>query len=452
MERLDGKRVYIENLGCAKNQVDAEVMLNRLIEEGCQFVSNADEAHIVLVNTCAFIESARIESIEAFFALRKQYPNAKIIVTGCLSQRYGRELETALWEADGIFGNRDLKQIAGFLERVYAGERPVEMPPYAPVDQWYEKRSRLFNYPGSAYVKISEGCNHRCRYCAIPLIRGPLQSRPFASIIDECRRLVESGVREINLIAQDLAAYGTDVKGDQIRFLELLDSLASQPLDFFIRMLYIHPDAFPAELPSLVASHPNILPYFDIPFQHAHPNVLRRMGRKGDTDSYLSLLQKIRAVLPDATIRSTFLLGFPPEDESTYAELLRFVQAAQLDWVGSFVYSREEGTPAYRDMTDSAYRKSNKQAKRWQQELEEVQLPITQQRLQRFVGRQVDVLVEERLEAEHMAIGRTAHQAPEVDGLTLILGGEVVCGTVVRCTVTQVNGIDLEAVPLKGTC
>lgn len=449
MAGIEGKRVYVENLGCAKNQVDAEVMIDELARSGCVAVDDADTADVILVNTCAFIESAREESVDTFFALRERFPGAKVAVTGCLSQRYGRELEKELTEANGIFGNRDLRRIASFVERMYAGERPVELPGYRLAAEESDRRGKLFNYPGSAYLKISEGCNHRCRYCAIPLIRGPLRSRPFEAVLEEARRLVDSGVAELNLIAQDLAAYGTDAGDRRSRFPELLASIADIPGDFRIRMLYIHPDAFPPQLPALVASRSKIVPYFDIPFQHAHPSVLRPMGRSGDRESYVGLVESIRDVLPDATLRSTFLVGFTGENEETIAELKRFLGEARLDWVGSFRYSREEGTPAYRDRSASEHRAMDRLAKKWQKDIEATQEPITRDRLKRFVGRQLDVLIEELVEGEDLAIGRTAHQAPEVDGLTVVMGRNLVPGAVVRCGITQVNGIDLEAVPVS---
>lgn len=448
MDGIGKKRIYVENLGCAKNQVDAEVMLNELVESGCVAVDDADDADVILVNTCGFIESAREESVNTFFELREQYPGAKVIMTGCLSQRYGKDLEKELVEADGIFGNRDLRHITTLVRRIFAGERAVDLPAYPLVTEESDRRGKLFNFPGSAYLKISEGCDHRCRYCAIPLIRGPLRSRPFEAIIGEAARLVGSGIKELNLIAQDLAAYGTDENGSS-RFIELLEALVAIEGDFRIRMLYIHPDAFPPRLPSFVAANPKIVPYFDVPFQHAHPDVLRPMGRTGDRETYVSLVTSIRSVLPDASIRSTFMLGFTGETTQTFEELKRFVTEARLDWVGSFVYSREEGTPAYRDRTASEHKVMAKKAAAMQKELERIQQHITEERLQRFVGTKQDVLIEELVEGEDLAIGRSAHQAPEVDGLTVVMGRNLVPGTIVRCGITRVNGIDLEAIPVS---
>jgi len=446
---LTGKRVYVENLGCAKNQVDAEVMLHALVQAGCIVSDSAVDADVVLVNTCGFIEPARKESIDTFFTLRNQYPQARIVMTGCLAQRYGKELDTQLVEADGLFGNRNLRMIVPFVQELFEGARVVRFPAYPAIHDEDDTRGRLFNYAGSAYLKISEGCDHRCRYCAIPLIRGPLRSRPRAAILAEARRLIGSGIRELNLIAQDLAAYGTDLGDHRSLFTGLLADLAALEGDFRLRMLYIHPDAFPEDLPALVAANPKIIPYFDIPFQHADPAVLRPMGRVGSKESYLALLARIRGFLPNATFRSTLMLGFTGDSEQALEELKDFLVKAQLDWVGTFTYSREEDTPAYADRPTAQYRQIAKKANAWRKEIEALQEPISQKRLQRFVGTELDVLIEEQVEGEDLAIGRTAHQAPEVDGLTVVMGRNLVPGQVVRCGIIRANGIDFEAVPVS---
>lgn len=275
------RSIYVENLGCSKNQVDAEVMLACLGDEFL-LTEEAGEADLILVNSCGFIQSAREESVEAFFALHEANPTAKIILSGCMAERYRDELDAELTEAAAIFGNRDLSKIREVVDRVFAGERIVSTPSYGdPAGDVYE-RNELLNYPGSAYLKISEGCNHRCSYCAIPLIRGGLRSRPMEQIIAEAEKLVHSGVKEINLIAQDLAAYGTDREGRESRFMELLASLVALDGDFKIRLLYIHPDAFPSELPAFIKKNPKVLPYFDIPFQHADTKIPPQHGTSGD--------------------------------------------------------------------------------------------------------------------------------------------------------------------------
>jgi ribosomal protein S12 methylthiotransferase len=441
--------VYIENLGCSKNQVDAETMLRELEKTGgWQLCDDARRADLILINTCGFIEPAREESLDAVFSLRSSYPDAKILMTGCLAERYGKQIDRELPEVDGFFGNRDLGYITQAAVEVIGGKRVALFPEYPDItDRDYMRRDKLLSYPGSAYVKISEGCNHRCRYCAIPLIRGSLRSRTQASVVDEVGQLIDRGVYEINLIAQDLAAFGTDrgrASGEQ--FLSLMDELSSIEGDFLLRMLYIHPDDFPADLPALVQERTKIASYFDIPFQHADERVLRKMGRTGNAESYLDLINSIRSQVPDAVIRSTFLLGFTDEDEQARRKLFDFAEAAKLDWAGMFLYSREEGTPAYRDATEKQHKARLASAQKFKGELEQLQENITRQKLKQWVGREVDVLIEEKIEQEDLLIGRHYGQAPEVDGLTVVLSESGKPGDVIRCRINRTAGVDLEAV------
>ena len=439
-----GRHLYIENLGCAKNQVDAEVMSCSLAEDGWTLTDDAQKADLILVNTCGFIESAREESINTFFELRQLNPKARIIVSGCLAQRYGQELSDQLPEADGIFGNRDLKQINGFVENLSSGTRLL-VPEYPDPDSEIYSRKELFGYPGSAYLKISEGCNHRCGFCAIPLIRGGLRSRSMDSILDEARTLIARGVREINLIAQDLAAYGTD-QGGKSRFPELLQKITDIPGDFRVRMLYIHPDAFPFGILDMIRTNPKIIPYFDIPIQHASAKLLRPMKRMGDSAVYTDLVSRIRSALPGCVIRTTIMLGFPGETDDDFDMVYDFVKTNRFNWMGSFVYSREEGTYAW-DLTDEKTHEAlSKVAAKRQKKLEKLQEKITSEHLQEFVGKEYDVLIEELIEGEDLAIGRIWAQAPEVDGLTVVMGRGMEPGNVYRCGITKVNGVDLEAV------
>jgi len=445
------KKLYLENLGCSKNQVDAETMLKILAEDDYIRTDDPTEADILLVNTCGFIESARAQSIESFFSLHQTNPQAKILFTGCMAERYADELSVELAEASAIFGNRDLSKIREVVERVEKGERVVETYAYPPVQQEVYERNELLNFPGSAYLKISEGCNHRCAYCAIPLIRGDLRSRPMDMILKDAKSLIGKGIRELNLIAQDLAAYGTDTGDGSSRFMDLLSRLVALEGDFRLRLLYIHPDAFPAELPRFIVDNPKVLPYFDIPFQHASTPILRSMGRTGTKESHLSLIRSIRATVPGAVVRSTILLGYPGEDEDAFAELLDFIEKAQLDWVGSFLYSREVGTKAYDLRNQKEHAKAHKAAAGFQKKLEKLQQGISEARLQQFVGKEYDVLIEEKIEQEDLAIGRIYSQAPEVDGLTVVMGHNLVAGSVVKCGIRAVKGIDLEAVVVERT-
>jgi ribosomal protein S12 methylthiotransferase len=437
------KKIYMESLGCAKNQVDSEILLTYAEENGYERTADADSADVIVVNTCGFIKSAKEESINTFFSLRQQYPKAKIIMAGCLAERYGKVME--LDEADAIFGNHDLSLFPEVLTKVENRERPVLVPPYPDPDRERDDRKELLSFPRSAYLKISEGCNHCCSYCAIPVIRGPLRSRPFEKIVTEAERLIKSGIYEINVVAQDLGAYGLDIYG-RSRFVELMDTLSSLDGDFVLRMLYIHPDTFPLDLIDLVASRKKILPYFDIPVQHANHEVLLSMKRTGSGEVYAELFNKIRAKNPDAVIRTTLMLGYPGEDRAAFEELLSFLDKAQPDWMGSFLYSREEDTPAYRMRNQKDHDKAQKEAKKWQKELEEKQSAITEKRLQRFVGREYRALVEEIIEGEDLAIGRIYSEAPDVDGAVVIMGRGMKSGDVVNVGIRSVRGVDLEGI------
>jgi ribosomal protein S12 methylthiotransferase len=436
-------QVYIENLGCAKNQVDAEVMLQRLEEAGWSWTSDPAAADLIIVNSCGFIAPAKEESLETVMALRSSYPEARILFAGCLAERYGGELAGGVPEADGFFGNRDLSRVTEAAEKAAAGERAVVKPKE---HRLVRGRSRLFSHPGAAYVKLSEGCNHRCSYCAIPLIRGDLRSYPFDEVMEEIRSLLRRGIFEINLIGQDLAAFGTD-RG-RSEFPELLRRISETEGDFWVRLLYIHPDNFPVDILPVMQRDPRILPYFDIPFQHASARILRKMGRTGGRESYLRLLSEIRSALPDAVLRTTFMTGFPGERRSDFEELLRFQREAAFDWAGVFVFSREEGTAAAEMRGVLGDRLAHRSAEDRKRRLEKEQQRITEERMERFTGRQLRVMVEERIEQEPLALGRAYLHAPEVDGAAVLRAGELVPGTTVECRVMRRNGIDMEVEPL----
>ena len=435
--------VYIENLGCAKNQVDAEVMLRRLEEEGWSWTDDPASADLIIVNTCGFIAPAKEESLETTMALRSRYPEARILFAGCLAERYGDDMSDSLPEVDGIFGNRDVSRVPEAAEKALSGRRAVVKPKE---HRLVQGRSRLFTHPGAAYVKLSEGCSHRCSYCAIPLIRGTLRSYTLEEVLEEVRSLLDRGIFEVNLIGQDLAAFGTD-RGKR-EFPELLQRISELSGDFWIRLLYIHPDNFPTEILPLMQRDPRILPYFDIPFQHASPRVLRDMNRTGDRESYLALLSEIRTALPDAVIRTTFMTGFPGEKKSDFEELLRFQREAQFDWAGAFVFSREEGTPAAGMRGAVGDRLVRGKAEERKRRLEEEQQRISEERMQRFAGSRLRVLVEEQVAEEELALGRAYLHAPEVDGAAVILAEHTEPGTTFEGRVLRSNGIDLEVEPL----
>ncbi|GHT94789.1 ribosomal protein S12 methylthiotransferase RimO [Spirochaetia bacterium] len=461
---------YLDPLGCVKNQVDAETMMAFLDRSGWTAAAEPERADLIIINSCGFIESAKQESINTVIGYRKDYPDKKILLAGCLAQRYAAALSGSLTEADAFFGNTDLSRIGEAAARVMGARDEgvasaqqqdaagtAELVPLTDTGSALLGSRPLLSLPGSAYVKIAEGCNNHCTFCAIPGIRGPLRSRPIPDVVEECRRLLGRGIKELCLIGQDLGSYGLDrdgnVRGQGPRLPELLEALSVLDGDFWVRFLYIHPDNFPLPILDIIRRDSRFLPYFDIPFQHGSATILKAMNRRGAADSYLALVSNIRAALPDAVIRSTFLTGFPGETDDDFHALLDFQKALDLDWAGAFTYSREEDTPAYRMKP----RVPKKLAAERKALIEEQQIPITQKRMDRFVGRTMDVLVEERISdspdnsspldlsaEEDIYLGRLTCQAPEVDGAAVISSDDtLVPGAMVRGRVVARSGVDL---------
>ncbi len=435
---------HVESLGCAKNQVDSELMIAALEREGWRLAAGPKDAHVLIVNTCGFIDPAKRESIETSLALKALYPDKKVIMVGCLSERYGADLRSHLPEIDGFLGNKDPGAIVDLVETAAGQDRGAAAGAARAVGTGAARsrleRKRLLSFPGSAYVKIAEGCGNRCSYCAIPLIRGDLASRTIPSVLDEVRGLLDRGAREIILIAQDLGSFGLDRGGAELP--RLLSSVASLPGQFWVRLLYIHPDRFPRQILDILASDGRFLPYFDLPFQHASPRVLRAMGRKPDPEANLALLAEIRSRLQQVVIRSTFLVGFPGETEEDFTRLVDFQRRARFEWLGAFAYSLEEGTPAF-SLTG---RVPKAVAERRLREVERGQQPITEAALDAQAGRTLDVLIEENVEGEDMSIGRAWLHAPEVDGL-VVVRRSLAPGQWARVVITRRNGVDLEAEP-----
>jgi ribosomal protein S12 methylthiotransferase len=412
-------------------------------------VEDSAAADLIIVNSCAFIESAKQESINAVLSYRRLYPGKKILLAGCLAQRYEKDLPASLVEADGFFGNADLGGIAGAADSVFQGPSSEPRSPY-PVSASLLADRPLLSLPGQAYVKISEGCNNRCSFCAIPVIRGPLRSRPVPDLVKECRSLLDWGVRELCLVGQDLGSYGADLGGASggSGLPELLGALSALEGHFWVRLLYIHPDHFPRPVLDLCRRDSRFLPYFDLPFQHGSAGILRAMGRRGNPESCLRLVAEIREVLPDAVIRSTFLTGFPGETDEDFRRLLDFQARAELDWLGVFAYSREEDTPAY-SMKGRVPRKIAAQRKAL---IEERQTGISERRMDRFVGRSLEALVEEPLdlpagaaEGDQLYLGRLYCQAPEVDGAVILRSPRpLVTGSFVQGRIAARRGFDLE--------
>jgi ribosomal protein S12 methylthiotransferase len=443
-------RYFLDPFGCAKNQVDAETMMAVLDGSAWTRVEDSAAADIIIINSCGFIESAKQESINAVLSYRKRYPGKKILLAGCLAQRYAEELPASLVEADGFFGNTDPGAIVAAANRVFKkpGLRP-ETPGSLPVSASLLAARPLLSLPGQAYIKISEGCNNRCAFCAIPVIRGPLRSRPVPELVEECRGLLGRGVRELCLVGQDLGSYAADLGGTGLP--ELLEALSTLDGHFWARLLYIHPDHFPRPILDICRRDSRFLPYFDLPFQHGSAGILRSMGRRGDPERYLRLIAEIRGALPDAVIRSTFLTGFPGETGEDFRQLLDFQARAKLDWLGVFAYSREEDTPAY-SMKGRVPQKTAAQRKAV---IEERQTGISEKQMDRFVGRSMEALVEEAVDLqsidlqlvdhECLYLGRLYCQAPEVDGSVVLRSGKpLATGTFVQGRIVARRGFDLE--------
>lgn len=498
-------KFFLDQRGCAKNQVDGEIIISNLLGAGFVEAESADEADLIIINSCGFIESAKKESLDALLGARKKYADKKIILAGCLAQRYAKVFETELPEADGIFGNGDLSRAALIAKKVMAGKRPVDTPKQSGVS--CGERLKLLSRKNSAYVKITEGCSNHCSFCAIPLIRGELRSRPAADIVAEIKALLKRGVFEINLIGQDLAAYGTEnaqtesvgktkkaaaneskAKSERGAAAEtagkpknarglsplaaLLKKISALKGNFWIRLLYIHPDHFNPDILEVLKKDARILPYFDIPFQSGDDGVIRAMNRKNSADYYKALVKNIRAQFPDAALRTTFLAGFPGETEEAAANTLDFLRAIEPDWSGAFSYSKEDDTPAALMKKQVA----KKTAAARVAALQDAQEKITSARLAARVRQgkkflEYDVLVEEVFDdsasakdsaktneaaankralqdqegAASYAIGRAWFQAPEVDGNIVIRAARVKEGAVVKVRAVAVSGVDIYA-------
>lgn len=433
------RTLYVVSLGCPKNLVDTEIMLGELARHGWQVVPEPEAAAVLLVNTCAFIAPAAQEAVDTILELaryKERAPEKRLVVAGCLPQRYGGELPELLPEVDLFVGVNDFPHLARLLEEGPGGRLYIDAPRF----DYAAPQPRLAATPPHlAYLKIAEGCSHRCTFCTIPRIRGPYRSRPLATLLAEAERLVEAGVREIILVAQDTTAYGREW-GYRPGLPELLTELARLPGLLWLRLLYGHPAGVTERLLEVMAAHPQICPYLDLPIQHAHEAVLRRMGRRYTTAGLRRLFADLRAVLPQAALRTTVMVGFPGESEAEFATLLDLVAEVRFLHLGVFVYEPEEGTPAARLGPPVPRRTAKARARR----LQALQSRIVKEELQRLVGTVQEVLVEGvSEESEYLLTGRLSLQAPEIDGRVLITAGQGHPGTLQRVRITRVVAPDL---------
>jgi len=434
------------SLGCPKNLVDSEVMLGHLRLKGFTITADPAQAEVLVVNTCGFIESAKKESIDAILqaaSYKKDGACRKLVVAGCLVERYRDQLLADLPEIDACLGTRDIEHVA---EVIGASDRLFE-PERDPSYLYDEHSPRLLTTPkASAYLKISEGCDHACAFCAIPAIRGPQRSRSIASVLAEARNLVAQGVLEINLVGQDTTDYGRDL-GDPDALEKLVRELGKVEGLRWFRLHYAYPNRLTDGLLRALAETPNCAKYLDMPLQHADPRVLRSMARGGGAGGFLKLLAKVRHLVPGIFIRSNFIVGFPNEDEAAFEALLAFVQEARFEHVGVFTYSPEEGTAAWAQGDPVPARTKNARRRK----IMELQQRICRERNRGLEGQELEVLVEgTHEETELVYRGRHWGQAPEVDGQVLIVSGEVQVNTIQKVRITKGHAYDLVGEVVEG--
>ena len=462
-------KVGMISLGCAKNLVDAEIMLGSVLERGMEITSRPDEADVLVVNTCAFIDSAKEESIEAILEAHQQRelgtrPNQKLIVSGCMSQRFAAELRVSLPEVDAFIGLDQVRELGAIIERVVtasADSRGVEAVPGATgvddpgynfvtpkptyIPDWDTPRFRL-TPAHSVYLKIAEGCNHPCSFCVIPQMRGRHRSRPPASVLTEIRRFVAEGVKEINLISQDTTYYGMDLWTSKAGPRQPVDSSRGPTLaallreiekiegDFWVRLLYTHPAHWSDELMETIAQGRKIARYVDMPLQHIDDAMLGRMRRETSRDHIEGLIVRLRAVVPEIALRTTFIVGFPGETEAEFDSLLEFIERIRFERLGIFKYSQEEGSRAAKMPGQISAAKKNSRFRRAMT----LQQKIAREIAAENVGHELKLLVDQPL------IARTEADAPEVDA-RVILAEAAPVGEFVRRKIRGTRGYDLLA-------
>lgn len=429
---------HLTTLGCAKNQVDSDKIEAMLAEAGYAPAETADSADVVMVNTCAFIEEARAESVETILEMQaERREGASTVVLGCMAQRFGVDVEKALPEVDAVVGLDRYGQLVETMDRLTSWE-PVEIRRRPVMDILHQVARPAPSTP-YAYVKVAEGCDKPCTFCAIPLIRGGQRSRRPIEIRAEVESLVTNGVSEVVLVAQDLAAFGRDLDDAPRRptITELVRSVSEVDGLEMIRLLYLYPREIRPELITEMADNPKVASYFDLSLQHASQRLLRGMKRPGGTESYRTLVDRIRQAAPDATLRSSFIVGFPSETDDDVEELADFLGEIELDWAGFFPYSAEQGTPAA-ELDGRVDADTVGERLRF---LQGIQDDITATANLNQVGETISVLVDEV--SEGVAVGRSYRQAPEIDGIVTLDRGTV--GEWVQAEVVAAFGPDLEA-------
>jgi ribosomal protein S12 methylthiotransferase len=432
------KSLYMVTLGCPKNRVDSEVMLGTLNQRGYQLVDEPGDAEVIVVNTCAFLKAAEAESVDSILEMAEHKKTGKcetLVVTGCLVQRHQEALQRDLPEVDHFLGTSAYVQIGDLLAAEASPRQVIADPDYI----HSASVPKINSMPGyTAYLKISEGCDNKCAFCIIPKLRGLQRSRPIADIVNEAKALADAGVAELNLVAQDLTAYGHDLPGKP-KLHELLKALVKVDVEW-IRLHYAYPRVFPDELIDVIANEPKIAKYIDMPLQHASDTLLKNMKRGRDSAFLKTLLQKLRARIPQLTMRTSLIVGLPGETEEDFELLKTFVKEMRFERLGVFQYSDEEGTAAF-EMPNKVPQRTI--ARRWR-EIMAIQKRISREQNKKRVGQRIDVLVEGRSpETDLLLVGRTEGQAPEIDGQVFINDGLAYPGEMVTVEVTEAHDYDL---------
>lgn len=441
-----GQNFHFVSLGCAKNLVDTEVMLGALASAGFRLVEAAEDASYLLINTCGFIQPAVEEAIEEILALaeiKNTYPDKRLIVIGCLVERYREKLLDELPEVDLFIGTESASYIGQLIADLANGETSGETSSRLHLAERgimsSDNARVLTTGPFRSWLKITEGCNNRCSYCMIPAIRGPLRSRTIDDLVREAQRLEAAGVKELSLIGQDITAYGRDRDGKSM-LVELVQNLLNRTGIPWIRLLYLYPTGIDAALIRLMAENPRVMPYLDLPLQHISDRMLKRMNRHYDSDVVRSVIKALRSKIPDIALRTTFLVGFPGEEEADLQQIADFLREIEFDHVGVFAYADEEGAPS------AAMQEKISEAECEQRRsfLLELQKDISERRLRRFVGTVQPVLIEGvSEETDLLLVGRTRYQAPEVDGCVYINDGTVTAGEITPVLISEAQVYDL---------
>jgi len=429
-------KVGVVSLGCAKNRVDTELMLGILQKSGYELTANEAEAEVLIVNTCGFIDPAKEESVDTLLSLNRyrQTGRLKVLVaTGCLAQRYEQELLTELPEVDLLLGVNQYERLPEALKAALAGKRAS----YCADDHHILTGERVLTTPPyTAYVRIADGCDNRCAYCAIPLIRGPFRSRPVKDVLAEVESLAARGVKEHVLVAQDTSRFGMDTQGRSL-LPELLEQAAAIPGVRWLRVLYCYPDEVDRHLLDVMAAHDNICKYIDLPLQHAHPEILKRMNRRGDIEDVKVFLQQARSM--GFTLRTTMITGFPGETEEHFAALMDFIKEIRFDRLGAFAFSPEDDTPAA--LMEDQVPDDVKQARL--DMLMTAQQAISLERNRLRIGRTAPAVIE-TVADDGSAIARTDREAPDADGICHVSGAKgLVPGTFVQVRITGVDAYDI---------